>query len=271
MSADAPAPARAPAHTPALALGRAAALGLALCLALAGCGGDEPPPPAITYAPLHFDYLTKLRFNVGAVMVEDHSVPFGPADIAAQSPAPPAQALAEMARARIFPAGTAGQAVFSIDQASVVQSPNGQLDGQLLVHLDIVNAAGARVGYAAARVARSRPPQPTPENRGDVLYGMTKDMLDAMNVELEFQVRKGLADWLVTDAAVPARVQAAPLEGAPQPAPPAAPAPGLANPVPDPASPYGVPAPGTTPDAAPPLQMSPPPGYLHLPGAPPPP
>lgn len=235
----------------------------ALTLTACGGGGDEPPPPAITYAPLRFDYLTKLRLNVGAVAVEDHSVPFGPADIAAQSPAPPAQALADMARARIFPAGTAGQALFSIDQASIVQSPNGQLDGQLLVHLDIVNATGARVGYAAARVARSRPPQPNPENRGDVLYGMTKDMLDSMNVELEFQVRKGLADWLVTDAAVPARVQAAPLDGAPVPTPVPAPAPatapGQVNPVPPP-----------VPDLAPPVQMSPPPGYLHLPGAPPP-
>jgi hypothetical protein len=105
-------------------------------------------------------------------------------------------------------------------------------------------------------------------------------MMDDMNVELEFQIRRTLGAFLVANTAVPAPVTAVP----------------LAPPVPPPAAPTDMP-PGTTPDmapgmtshdattppagmspptqypedgSAPPVQMSPPPGFLQPPaGAPP--
>jgi hypothetical protein len=233
---------------------RAPALGLVCLLALAGCGGDEPPP-AETYMPLHYEYLKQLRLNVGTVDVEDRSIQLGPADITSQDPVQPAQVLAQMGRDRLFAAGTTGRAVFTIDNASISQAENGTLDGVMAAHLEVLTDSGARAAYAEARVSRQHVPGSAPENLRNNLYDMTRQMMDDMNVELEFQVRKSLRDWLVTNTAVPAPVVATPLS-------PAAPAP---TPVPTPADTI---APPPSDDAPAPQQMSPPPHYLQPPTAP---
>jgi hypothetical protein len=276
---------------------------LVLPMALAACGGDDEPAPAPeSWAPLRSDYLTKLRLNVGSIDVQDHSTPQGESDLAAQSPVPPAQALAQMARDRLFAAGLTGHADFVIDQASIVRGDGGVLDGTMAVELDVFDASGVRVGFAQARVGRQYTPGSEPENLRNVLYGMTRDMFKSMNVELEFQLKHSLSAFLVTGAAVPAAVTATPLGGfggAPPPGatslPPPAPPPGGAGvpgvdlspgapqaPPPSELAPSPAPAPmqeqsvppldqAPPPDQPPPQQMSPPPGYLQLPpGAPPP-
>jgi hypothetical protein len=236
----------------------AAAICLVLPLGLAACGGDEPPPTE-AYTQLHYEYLPKLRLNVGSVTVDDRAHAIGPDDIAGQSPAIPALALEQMAHDRLFAASTAGAANFVVDQASITRQPNGTLSGVLAVHLDIVTPTGASAGFAAAEVQRQHIPGSDPENLQNNLYDLTKQMMDAMNVEFEFQLRKSLSSWLVSGAAVPAPVVAQPLDQAP-PVPPAA-------------------TPLATPDAAmppadayqdpmappPPTQMSPQPGYLQPP------
>jgi hypothetical protein len=236
---------------------------LVVPLALAGCGGDEPPPAS--FAPLHYEYLRPLRLNVGSIDVQDHSAPAGDGDVASQAPVPPAQALVQMAHDRLFAAGLSGQAIFVIDQASIVRGPDDTLNGQLAVHIEVLTAGGARAGYAEARVARQHVPGSDDEDLRTVLYGMTKQMMDDMNVELEYQIRHTMSDWLVANTIVPAPVTVAPLQA---PAPP---------PSPDTSIP-GVdlsPAPGPPPEAAPdqappPQQMSPPPGFLQLPPGTPP-
>jgi hypothetical protein len=229
-------------------------LGLAACLAvpllLAGCGG-EPPPPAEIYTPLQYSFLPKLRLNVGSIVVEDHAQPLGPQDIAASSPAVPAEALEQMARDRLFAAGFAGTATFVVDQASILRGPDGVLTGTLAAHLAITVPGGGPGGYAAAQVQRQHVPGSDPENFQNNLYDLTKQMMDAMNVEFEFQLRKSLSSWLVTGAPIPAPVQAQPL--APAPPPPAAPP---NNAYQDPLAPPAPP---------PPPQLSPPPGYLQAP------
>jgi len=212
---------------------------------LAGCGGD-PPPPAENYAPLDYGFLPKLRLNVGSIVVENHAQPLGPQDIAASSPAVPAEALEQMARDRLFASGFAGTATFVVDQASILRGPDGVLNGTLAAHLDITVPGGGPGGYAAAQVLRQHVPGSDPENFQNNLYDLTKQMMDAMNVEFEFQLRKSLSSWLVTGAPVPAPVQAQPLAPAAPPPPPAN------NLYQDPLAP-------------PPPQLSPPPGYLQPP------
>jgi len=232
------------------------AAALALCLALAGCGGenDEARVAPVSYAPLQFDYLSKLRLKAGSIDVTDQHVPLGPSDVAGQSPEPPAQALTDMAHDRLFAAGLTGRAVFSIDQASIIQSGNGELDGQLLVHVEAFAPDGSRAGFAQARVSKVVPPG-TPGDLRANLYGLTRQMMYAMNVELEYQLRHDLAAYLDTGTAVPTAVTAQPLEPAPAPPPGDAPAP----------APGADPQPGTAP-----IQMSPPPGFLQPPpGVPP--
>jgi hypothetical protein len=243
---------------------RALVLALLVPLALAGCGDDEPAVVQ-NFAPLQYEFLPKLRLNVGSIEVVDHSQPAGPQDIAAQSPAVPEQVLAQMARDRLFAAGTAGIATFVIDQASITQAENGTLDGRLTVHLDLTTGAGMQGGYAEAKVARQYVPGSDAQDLRANLYQLTKQMMNDMNVEFEYQLRRTLGNWMVSGTSVPAPVVAQPL------APPGLPA-GIAAP---PSLPPAVPE--TEQQAAPqdgyvdpampppPPQMSPPPGYLQAP------
>jgi hypothetical protein len=251
---------------------------LLLAAGLAGCGEDEPPVVQ-NFAPLHYEYLPKLQLNVGSIDVQDRSQPAGPEDVAASSPAVPAQVLARMAHDRLFAAGTSGVGTFVIDQASILRQPNGTLDGTLAAHLDITSGAGAKVGFAEMRVARQYAPGSDPQDERAELYSLTRQMMDDMNVEVEYQLRRTLKPWLVTGGAVPAPVSAVPL------APPGAATPGVAAPALPPATPPTEPptgAPQLSPQSAepppassdgyqdpalppPPQPMSPPPGYLTLP------
>lgn len=247
---------------------------LCMPLALSGCGDDEPVTQQ-NFAPLDYGFLAKLRLNVGSIDVQDHSSPLGATDVAALSPSPPADALTRMARDRLFAAGTSGSAVFVIDQASIVRGPGGALDGQLAVHLDMLTEGGRHAGFAEARDARQHVPGSDGEDQRAALYAISKQMMDDMNVELEFQVRRSLKEWLETAGSVPAPVTAQPLPGS---VPPPLSAPGI------PTSPAGAPAPlppaavppvsddapqqtPETPGLPPPIIMSPPPGTLQLPPA----
>jgi hypothetical protein len=221
---------------------------------LCSCG-DDPPPVVHTFPPLQYSYLPKLRLNVGAIDVQDHSLPVSPQDVAASSPAVPAQVLAQDARDRLFAAGTAGTAVFTIDQASIVRGPGGTLDGRLAAHLTLTTANGQPGGFAEAQVVRQHVPGSDPEDESTQLYDLTRQMMADMNVELEYQIRRTLSAALVEPGAAPAAVVAQPLDApvAAVPAPPALP-------------------PGTPPDTAfqdpeapAPVEMSPPPGYLQVP------
>ncbi len=243
--------------------------GLVLLL-LAGCGDDTPAPAPQSFAPLHYEYLPKLRLNVANIAVSDRSLPVSPQDIASSSPVVPAQALQQMARDRLFAVGSSGTATFTIDQASIVREPGGALDGQLAVHLDLTAPGGGRTGFAEARVARQHVPGSEPEDAATNLYALTRQMMDAMNVELEYQIRQSLKPFVVEGAGAPAPVAAEPLAGPGT--PPAVPAP---PPLP-PAAPDAQPAPagafqdpGELPPAEP-QQMSPPPGFLQPPPGTPP-
>ena len=245
--------------------------GLLLLLTLAGCADDTPPPTPQAFAPLHYEYLPKLRLNVGSVAVTDHSLPVSPQDVASSSPAVPAQALQQMARDRLFAVGNSGTANFTIDQASIVREPSGALDGQLAVHLDLAAQGGSRTGFAEARVARQHVPGTEPEDGSANLYALTRQMMDAMNVELEYQVRQSLKPFVVDGAGAPAPVAAEPLGGPGK--PPVAAVPPIPAPPPlPPAAPDAAPAPAANafqdPAELPPVQpqqMSPPPGFLQPP------
>jgi hypothetical protein len=235
---------------------------LALCLS--GCGADEPPPPA-SFAPLDYGYLKKLRLNVGDIAFENDAQALGEQDVSGQSPVPPAQALMTMAHERLFAAGASGRAVFVIDRASILRGPEGAYNGELDVHLNVTDANGTHAGSAEAHVARQHVQGSDPENTQVVLYDMTKGMMDDMNVELEYQLKRTLRPWLADLSAVPAPVTAQPLAPVtPVQAEPALPSFGSPAPYAPPALPPAAP-PDATQDQTPPPQMSPPPGVLQLP------
>ena len=149
-----------------------------------------------------YGYLTPIRLNVASIEVNDRSPPVAPDSIEALSPLRPADALKQMAADRISAAGSAGRAVFVIDQASL-RRVGGGIEGMMAVHLDVYAGAGPdRAGFAEARVARRRTSSDTGEDVRGVLYDFVVKMMDDMNVEFEYQVKRSLHDWLQITAGV---------------------------------------------------------------------
>ena len=268
---------------------------LTAIMLLAGCGGDSRSEPV--FKQPSYSYLTPLRINVGQIQVEDHvPPPTGPNDLGPGSPVPPDQALKQMAQDRLVAAGNSGTAVFTIDQASITGQQGGALDGALAVHLDIVSNGGGHAGYAEAHVSRQFVPGSNSDNDGvkAQLYNLTTQMMQDMNVEFEFQLRRTLGDWMLdaSGAPVAASVEQQSLTGpgappasvpAEQPnsmMPPAsvgapvqlAPPPGTipaGQPLQQdtaPAAPASSGPDAVNPTAAPgPIQLSPPPSFLQAP------
>jgi hypothetical protein len=216
---------------------------LAIALLMAGCASS---PPRV-YTPLRYDYLTPLRLNVASVTIENRFLPAGSTDLNGQDPSPLVPTLTAMAQDRLQAVGSAGRAVFVIKDASLVRTRDG-IAGSMDVELDVYAGGGTRAGFAEARVSRRR--------TGDIddmqatLYDMTKQLMDAMNIEFEYQVRHSLKDW-IAPSATPGAVQQ---QALPPPGSAAAPPPMPAAPSPlAPPSPY---LPSTT--LAPPTSYAPP-------------
>lgn len=170
-------------------------------LAFAACSST---PPRI-YQRVSYDYLPQLRLNVATIEVEDRSASDGGDDVSNRAPTPPASALRQMASDRLKAFGNSGRAVLVIRTASLVRNDD-RITGRMSVQLDIYTSDNNRVAFATADVVQTR--------TGDIddlraaLYELTNLMLEKMNVELEFQARRSLKDWLLTDTpgAVPTPV-----------------------------------------------------------------
>jgi hypothetical protein len=182
-------------------LPRRAALAFpAAVLLLAGCAAPAPPQ---SFPPLSFGYLPKLKLDVANIEVDNAWTP-GPVangeHVENQAPEAPAEALRRMVQDRLVPGGSGGQAVVTIDDASLTRVTN-RFEANFAVHMDIHNADGTRSGYAEARVARTRTISDySPPAVRQALYDLVKASMDDMNVEFEYQVRHSLKDWLQTTA-----------------------------------------------------------------------
>jgi hypothetical protein len=230
---------------------------LMLTLLVAACASQ--PPPARQYAPLDFSYLTPLRLNVASTEVQQNFVPSGlPPDVTQYDPINPVAALKLMAGERLQAVGATGRAVFIINDASLI-GQGDTITGTFAVTLAVYNSAGERVGYAQATATRQM--TGFGEDLRGALYDLTTSLMQQMNVEFEYQVRRSLANWLVSASAVPPGVQQAPLPGAipaspVPPTPPARPTPATPPPAatPPPSPPPGPPpAPHPAPGGLPPL------------------
>jgi hypothetical protein len=183
---------------------------LLLPFVLAACGGRHER----LYPPLNYGHLTPLRLNVGAIQIEQRYVPSSAApDVSQLDPMPPVQALRNMGADRLQAFGNAGQAVFVIQEASLTRQRDTIL-GSFAVELDVYASPNTRAGFAQARVTRNYTGDL--DDLPSALYDMTKEMMDTMNVEFEFQVRRALRGWLIPEGAVQAPVREQPLAAPPR-------------------------------------------------------
>jgi hypothetical protein len=186
---------------------RRAALLAALSAGLAACVQATPPE---TFAPLSYDYLTKLRLAAVSIDIDNAYTPKTVSNgehMEAQAPEAPETALRRMAQDRLVAGGSGGHAVFTIEDASLVRIGD-RYEADFAVHLDVTSADGTRSGYASARVTRTRQINDyTPEGTRRELYALTKAAMEDMNVEFEYQVRKSLRDYLMSPGDAPAPVE----------------------------------------------------------------
>ncbi len=212
---------------------------VAAVLAVAACSSSPPPAPPVVYKPLNYSYLPPITLKVATVNVQNNYVPDpGAATLIGEDPEPPATALLAVATQRLVANGTPGTANFTIENASIEES-NGNLTGTLSARLDVISADGRRNGFTEASVSHTETapdPDAAPADMQAALYGMTKQLMDEMNVQMQYQIQRNLSDWVVyaPNAAAPplnstgnGAIIATPLPGSAvtQGAPPAAPAP----------------------------------------------
>jgi hypothetical protein len=242
---------------------------------LAGCGSPTPPP---TYAPLNYSYLPPITLKVANLSVVNNYVPDpGAATLIAQDPVQPADTLTQLLNQRLIANGTPGNATATIDTASIDQD-GSNLTGTMTVEIQVASPDGLRTGYTEATVTQSDPAPDPDSSQTDVataLYTLTKQLMDAMNIQLQYQIDHNLPSWVVQagaampgvvpgSTAAPGPIEATPLTGPDQSTPDnAAPAPAdnsatpteippgppmqlvPATPPPEPATPTPSPAPAT--------------------------
>jgi hypothetical protein len=164
-----------------------------LCLLLGACEGAPPPH----FDRLSYDYLNKFRLNVASVTIDDSWVASSPGQhVESLSPEPPLQALRQMLQDRLIAAGNTGRAVATIEDASIVERDN-QYVGALAVRLNLQGDDGSPIGSVEARVVGTH--AVTDTDTQDVqldLYALTKQLMDSMNVELEYQIDRSLTGSL---------------------------------------------------------------------------
>jgi hypothetical protein len=179
-------------------------------LLLAACAGEEE---RTDFPPLRYAYLPPIRLNVATIAIEQRFMPSGVApDVSMLDPVRPVDALRTMAEDRLKAFGTAGRAVFAIQDASLTRQGD-VINGTMAVVLTVYGPNDAPAGYAEARVALRHTGRI--DGLRGTLYDMTRKMLDDMNVEFEYQVRRNLRDWLISETSVPTPVEQAPLEQVP--------------------------------------------------------
>jgi hypothetical protein len=233
-------------------------------LTLAACGTSPPP---VVYKPLDYSYLPPIMLKVATVSVQNTYMPdAGAATLLGQDPETPGDALMQVASRRLVADGTPGTASFTIETASI-EEIGGNFTGTLAARLDVVSADGRRTGFTEASVTYTEAaPDPGDVNATDAaLFDVTKQLMDLMNVKLQYQIQRSLADWVAyaPNAAAPplnsgalanGAIQAAPLPStAVIPGPPGA---APANTLPTGSLPLGVLPLGSLPPAPPPPAAS---------------
>ena len=162
--------------------------------------------PEITYK-----HRPPLRFDVGQVVIDKrYSEPLAPPNVEHLIPVPPAALAGQWARDRLVAAGSVGRLVYTIVDASVVETPLDTKSGieglftvdqseryeahlAVQVHLeDIPGLARASVSAVAERWV-TVPEDATLNEREATLFAMSKALMNDLDVELERALFQNMA------------------------------------------------------------------------------
>ena len=169
---------------------------LVLSLGMAACSDGDVNQ---TFPPLDYSYLSQIHLNVASIDVQDEALA-APDSLSAKAPVAPDQALKAMAKQRLVASGTSGKADFIIKQAYLNRAGDNVITGAMDVQLNVADAGNQHTGFVHARITHKLDAGDRDPTSRKELYTLTNEMMQDMNVELEFQIRKKLLSWM-TDAA----------------------------------------------------------------------
>lgn len=170
-------------------------------------------PPAPQYPELRFTHLPAITLGVANIKVVDaRPTTSAPNHVEARMPRPPAEALRNWAQDRLRATGTSGTAVFTIEEAEVVETDlktmsgvkgaftNEQAeryDGKVKASLRIEGLPNAEA-YASATVNHSQTlaENATINDREDLWFEMSEKLLQAFDPAMSNSIRQHLGEYL---------------------------------------------------------------------------
>lgn len=195
-------------------LGGAASLATLAVIDLAGC---TTPPPQNRFPELTYGHLPKLQLDVQRIYIfSEYKSPFAPPNIEQDMPVSPEQAMRRWAADRLVATGKPGHsAQFVITDAKVTDTKlpktpglqgvfttdqSDRYDSSFAARLVIRADAGYYgTGQASAQATRARtvPEGLSINERNKVWFELVEATMNSFNTEMEAQIRKNLARFLV--------------------------------------------------------------------------
>jgi hypothetical protein len=182
-------------------------------LAITGCA---TPDPSVNLPDITFQHAPKLSLAVGRVEIVDrHKATLAPPYVEHKLPTPPAKAIRIWAQDRLKATGAGDAAVarLTIERAHIVETELPRTEGikgafttdqaarydlEMSALIEVFDAAGRRVGHAAARATRNQtvPEDATLNDLHKTWFAMTEAALKDFDREMEANMRRFLGDWL---------------------------------------------------------------------------
>ena len=185
----------------------------ALCAAALFAAGCQDAPPAPVFANLSFAHLGVFNLDVATIeVVAAYDPPVHPPNVDHLFPVPPLQAAQRWADDRLAAVGVSGAAIFTVNNASVIETrlvpgagirgvvtidQSERYDALLSVQL-MIQRNGVSRAVTAAKVNHSRTVDEniTLNQREEVWFAMTETLLRELNAQLERDIPEYLGDYL---------------------------------------------------------------------------
>lgn len=186
-------------------------LGAGLLALVAACAS---PPPRPTFPDIRFTAQAPLRLDAATLEVrEEYQPPFRAPNVDHQFPVPPMRAAENWAHDRLKPTGRAGRIVFTVRNASAIETelptktgisgafttePAQRYDLNLQATVQLVDPQGLPIRAANVQAMRSQGVLEgiTPNERERIWYDMTVALMADFDKQMEVEIRNNFGIYL---------------------------------------------------------------------------
>jgi len=191
---------------------RLVGVGFGVCLALSAC--SSPPPPTQRLPDMTFLYKPPIRLNIARVeVVNEYTAPAARPNIEYDMPVSPEKAIRHWAQDRLKPVGKEGILRVVIHKAQATETPlatdlsvggmfkkeqAARVDETVDVTLQMLDEHQFTVADVTGKSFRSRtePEGQKLNERDQLLYDMTYDLVRGFDEEVDPNIRTSFANWI---------------------------------------------------------------------------